>query len=257
MLALIRHMFTMAAKWGYTPKGWHNPAWDIEPYPEKKRERMLKSDEIKRLGDALQKAENGWTAEEATALPLNKRPERLVPEPWQAIACYRLLLLTGARLGEIQTLRWDYIDFDRGVARLPDSKTGAKNLPLPAPALELLSELPRFKNNGFVLPGKKKDSHFIGLNKPWLRVRKLAGMPDLRLHDLRHAYASLAVANNESLYVVGAVLGHRHASTTQRYAHLASDPVTQLADRNAARIAGLLNSMPSAEIVPLKRDGRK
>jgi integrase len=107
------------------------------------------------------------------------------------------------------------------------------------------------------LPGNGEAGHLVGIQKPWQRIRKLAGLDDLRLHDLRHAFASLAVANNESLYLVGAVLGHRQQATTQKYAHLSADPVKALADRNAARIAGLLSGAPSGEVLPLPRKGQR
>jgi integrase len=161
------------------------------------------------------------------------------------------LALTGARLSEILTLQWKWIDSERGLARLPDSKTGAKNLPLPAPALEILLGLPRAKGNLYVLPGDRKGAHFIGVQHPWRRVRKLAGLDDVRLHDLRHAFASIAVAGGDSLYLVGKVLGHRQASTTERYAHLAPDPVRAVADRAARRIAGMLGGT-SADVVSLE-----
>ena len=190
-------------------------------------------------------------------MPKKERPKRLSPEDWRAIALYRLLLFTGARLSEIQTLHRDWIDFERGEARLPDSKTGAKTIALPPPALEILEGLPKFKGNPYVLPGTKKGTHFIGVQKPWQRIRGLAGLPTLRLHDLRHAFASLAVANNESLFLVGKVLGHKKAATTERYAHLSQDPMKQLADRTAARLDGHLRGVPGAVVLPLPAKARR
>jgi integrase len=185
-LATASHMFEIAEKWGLRPIG-SNPCRGIDRFPEKSRERMLTAEELGRLGDAIGKAATGYTDEEWAALPAKDRPARQSAEDWRAIACYRLLLFTGARLSEILTLEWAWIDFERGVARLPDSKTGAKNLPLSAPALALLKTLPRMAENPYVLPGDSANGHFIGIQKPWQRIRKAAKLTDVRLHDLRQA----------------------------------------------------------------------
>jgi len=121
-------------------------------------------------------------------------------------------------------LRWEWIDWSRGVARLPDSKTGRKTLVLSESGLRVLLALPSKSSVGYVLPGERVDSHFIGIQKPWQRIRKRAGLEDVRIHDLRHAFASVAVSSGSSLYAVGKLLGHRQATTTQVYAHLEADP---------------------------------
>lgn len=144
------------------------------------------------------------------------------------------MALTGARLSEILTLKWAWVDFGYAALRLPDSKTGAKIIPLAAPALAVLAGLPRLSE--YVLPGADPTGHFVGIQKPWRRIRAAAGMPDLRLHDLRHAFASIGAASGESLKLLGGVLGHRQASTTERYAHLSQDPLTAAANRIAAKI---------------------
>jgi integrase len=150
----------------------------------------------------------------------------------------RLLLLTGCRKSEILTLKWEWIDFERGCLRLPDSKTGAKVVPLAAAAIELLSRLPR--SSDFVLPTAKGDGHYSGLQKDWERVRNRAKLPGLRIHDLRHSFASFAVADGHTLFMVGKVLGHKQARTTEGYAHLAADPLRAVADRTAARITAAM-----------------
>ena len=134
--------------------------------------------------------------------------------------------------------------------RLPDSKTGAKSIPLGAAALKVLAELPRVEGNPHVLPGAD-GRHFTGLQKTWERIRKRAGLEDVRLHDLRHSFASVAVAGGDSLYLVGKVLGHQQARTTERYAHLSDDPVRAVADRTASQIAAAMNSraQKSGEVV--------
>ena len=123
-----------------------------------------------------------------------------------------------------------------------------------APALEVISRLPRIDSNPYVLPGDRDGNHFNGPQKAWQRIRALAELDDVRLHDLRHAHASIAVAGGESLYVVGKVLGHYQAKTTQRYAHLAIDPVLAAADRTAQRIAAAMDKKQPL-IVPTRNNG--
>jgi integrase len=147
-------------------------------------------------------------------------------------------------------LRWKRIDSRAGIARLPDSKTGAKNLYLPPGALAVLDLLPRMSGNPHVLPGDRPGASFGGIQKPWQRARSLAGLPDLRLHDLRHAFASVAVAARDSLYIVGKLLGHRQASTTERYSHLAPDPAKAVADRTAERLRAMLAGASDGAVLP-------
>jgi integrase len=214
--ALAAHIYAIAAKWGEVPGG-YNPFRGIEKFVEKARERYLTSQELARLGDALKACEG--------------------EEPPSALDGIRLLLLTGARLNEILTAEWRMVDFEQKCLRLPDSKTGKKVVPLGAPALELLKGLPREEENRFILPGHRGGKHFIGIQHVWQRVREKAKLPDVRLHDLRHSFASVAVASGDSLYLVGKVLGHKQSSTTERYAHAHGDPVRAVADRAARRIA--------------------
>ena len=127
-----------------------------------------------------------------------------------------------------------------GVARLRDSKTGRRNLYLSPAALAVLAELSRVAGSPHVFPGNRAGAHFIGIQKPWQRLRRLAGLDDVHLHDLRHDVASVAVAAGDSVFVVGKLLGHRNSSTTERYAHLTNDPVLGGANRTAQRIAELM-----------------
>jgi integrase len=222
-LALVSKMFALAEQWGLRKAA--NPARFVEKYPERKRDRFLSAAEYARLFEALNDCE-------ATEHP-------------SVIACVRLLALTGARLSEILTLRWDWVDFEHAALRLPDSKTGAKVVSLPAPALKVLADLPRL--SAFVLPGDSTEKHFVGIQRPWRRIRARATLRDLRLHDLRHGFASIAVASGESLKLVGAALGHRQTSTTDRYAHLSTDPLRALADRTAARILSAIQRPMAAK----------
>jgi integrase len=231
-LALMSHMFNMAERWGLRPAR-SNPCEHVAKYPERARERMLSPEELARLGSALVTAVSGYPSGLKRELPFPPQ----FPEDWRAIALVKLLIFTGARLSEVLGLRWDQLDLQRGVARLGDSKTGSKTIYLTEPALEVLRAVPRFDNSSFVLPGDRDGTHYSGVQKAWRRIRALAGLQDVRLHDLRHTHASEAVSAGESLYIVGKILGHTHAATTQRYSHLAEDPIRDAANRTAARLA--------------------
>jgi integrase len=139
---------------------------------------------------------------------------------------------------------------------LADSKTGKKVIHLNAPALELLATIPRIEGNPYVIPGRKAEAHLVNLEKPWRRIRARAGLEDVRLHDLRHSFASVGAAAGYGLPVIGALLGHTQAATTHRYAHLAADPLRQATDAIGRRIAEALKG-PSADhdakTVPLRR----
>jgi len=203
-----------------------NPCRGIDRYKENKRERFLSAAELSRLGEALREAEE---------------QQALTP---YAIAAIRLLLLTGARKSEILSLRWDCVDLDNRLLRLPRSKTGPKSIYLTTAAAEILKLLPRVKGNPFVIVGEKPGAHLVNLQKPWDRIRARAGLDDVRLHDLRHSYASVGATSGLSLLFVGKLLGHTQASTTQRYAHLAEDPVRQAGERISEAIASALGEKP-------------
>jgi integrase len=238
-LSLMSHMFNMAERWGLRPPH-SNPCEHVAKYPERARERMLSPEELARLGSALATATTGYPS------GFNRRHAllRQFPEDWRAIAVVKLLIFTGARLSEVLGLRWDQLDLQRGIARLSDSKTGSKTIYLTEPALEVLRAVPRFDNSPFVLSGDREGTHYSGVQKAWRRIRALAGQQDVRLHDLRHTHASEAVSAGESLYIVGKILGHTHAATTQRYSHLAEDPIRDAANRTAARLARSMSHPP-------------
>jgi integrase len=229
-LALLSHIFSIGAKWGAIPSG-INPCRGIKRFRERIRERFLSADEVTSLGKALAEIEN-------------TRVTVAGNEDWRAVNIVRLLIYTGARLSEILTLQWGWIHWEGGFARLPDSKTGTKSVPLPQPALDVLRKVSNEhgRPSKFVFPGARSGTYFTGIQKPWQRIRLKAGLPDVRIHDLRHCFASTAVAHGESLYLVGAVLGHRTTSTTQRYAHLAMQPILDSANRTSSRLAALLQS---------------
>ena len=231
VLAVLSKMFSLAEKWGERPDG-SNPCRHVEKYSERKRERMLSAEEFSRLGDALARSDRS---------------------PY-VIAAIKLLVFTGARLREILGLRWEWIDFERGEARLPDSKSGAKTLHFPPPALAVLAELPRVEGNPHIIVGNVGGRALVNLEKPWRAIRKDAGLDDVRLHDLRHAFAAVAASSGMGLPIIGKMLGHTQAATTHRYAHIAADPVKAAAAAVAGKIAGAMyNAGQSAEIVRLER----
>jgi len=208
ILAVLSKLFNLAERWGYRPDG-TNPCLHVEKFKEEKRERFLGELEFQRLGRILSKAETEWT---------NYK---------KYVAAIRLLIFTGCRLNEILTLRWDDVDLDKGEIRLQESKTGSKIIHLNLEALELLENLPHLPGNIYVIPGEKTGKHLINLQKPWRKIRKEACLEDVRLHDLRHTFASVGASSGLGLPQIGALLGHTNASTTQRYAHLASGPLKE------------------------------
>jgi integrase len=220
VLALLSKMCALAEQWGLREPG-TNPVKGIQRYPEKRRERHLSPAELERLGDVLRTVEL-----ERTESP-------------SSVALVRLLLLTGARLGEGLGLRWDRIDWQAGSVRLADSKTGPKTLYLSDAARAVLINLPRLDDNPWCLPGRVHGRPLVNPQKPWRRMRAAAGLDDVRLHDLRHTYASVAARGGLSLPMIGALLGHTEAQTTQRYAHLVGHPVKQAAEQvgEAIRVA--------------------
>jgi integrase len=221
ILALMSVLFTFAERQGERPDG-SNPCRHVERFPQRRRERFLSADELARLGDTLT-AYRGSPYHPATI---------------------KLLVFTGARLSEVLGLQWDWISLERGEARLPDSKTGAKTIHLPPPALEVPAGTARVEGNPYVL-GARRSTTFI--EKPWRVIRQAARLTDVRLHDLRHAFASVAASAGMGLPIIGKMLGHTQAQTTQRYAHLASDPVKAAAAAVAGKIAAAMKASEGAD----------
>lgn len=210
-----------------TDKGWiaENPASKVKLPPTGSRERFLSGAELEALGSALDRAE----------------AEGLHPH---ALNIIRLLALTGARRGEIERLTWAQVDFDRGAVVLEDTKTGRAAWPLSRPALQLLEALPREAGSPFVFPATRGDGYYLGLNQVWPKVRAMAELEGVRLHDLRHSFASVGASGGVGLPVVGKLLGHKQASTTQRYSHIADDPLRAAADQVGGQIAARMKLKP-------------
>ena len=225
VVAILNRMFSLAEVWNLRRAGDH-PCRAIRKYPERHRERFLSEEEFRRLGRAL---------DEVEAEAGEGRGRRLGAS---AAAALRLLMLTGCRRNEILTLRWKEVDLAAAELRLRDSKTGPRVVPLSAAAVSVLAALSRVSGNPWVIPGAKPGGRLSNLNDHWLRIRVRAGLEDVRIHDLRHSFASRALALGESLPTIGRLLGHGQVATTARYAHLARDAVKASASRVSDSIAG-------------------
>ena len=224
----VASMYAWAGKAGLIDEG-VNPARGVERFREQHRERFLTGEELERLGTALSTA-------------------KLAPA---AAAAIRLLMFTGCRLREILHLEWSHVDVERGVLFLPDSKTGQKTVVLAAPALAVLASLPR--EGRYVIPGLTPRHDRARPEAPWATVTKHAKLDGLRIHDLRHTFASVGAGMNIGLPMIGKLLGHAHAHTTERYAHLAVDPVRRSADMIAGRIEEAMSGKVTDNVVQLKR----
>ncbi len=217
-VATLSHMYRLAEGWGMVADG-INPCGSVTRYPAKRRERFLTDVEFEKLGRVLDEAEETGGASAG------------------AVTAIRLLMLTGCRKNEILSLRWRDVDLDAGELALADAKTGSRAVPLPSSAARLLAALPRKPGNPWVIPGHKPGTHITDIDDAWQTLRARAGLKDVRLHDLRHSYASRALALGESLPMIGKLLGHSQVETTARYAHLARESVHEAAARLADSLA--------------------
>jgi integrase len=253
VMALISAVWNWAARHDEVALA-DNPAKGVERYPERGRERFLTSEELARLGDALREGEtNGlpWSGEYESKHTAKQENRLTVLDPF-AVAAARLLILTGARLREILDAEWQQVDFERGILFLPDSKTGRKPIFLSAAAHEVLSSLPRIEGNPHIIAGAKDGAPRADLKRPWAAVRKAAGLDGVRLHDLRHSFASVGAGASLGLPIIGKLLGHKQAATTHRYAHLDADPMRRAAETIGATIAAAMDGKKGADVVPLK-----
>ena len=192
----------LCESWGYRSDH-SNPCLHVKKYPERARERMLSPEELGQLGEALNRHDCS---------------------PY-VVAAIKLLILTGARLSEVLSMRCDQIDLERGEARLAVHKTarqtGSKTIHLPPPVLKVLEDLARVDVNPHVIVGHVKGARLVNLQKPWRGIRADAGLDEVRIHDLRHCFASIAASSGMVLHIIGKMLGHSQSQTTHRFAHLA------------------------------------
>jgi integrase len=222
--AILRSAFNLAVKWGVIES---NPTIGVKHFKEQGHERFLSQVELVRLFDVLAQAETpegfAYFTESADGSgALEKQVVRCDPYSAGAI---RLLCLTGARKNEIQTAQWAWVNWEQGRLDLPDSKTGKKSIYLPGDAVAVLKRLYAIRLNEYIIPGRFGRGHSVGVPHVWSRIRVAAGLPGVRLHDLRHSFASFLIAKGMSLPILGKTLGHTLPSTTQRYAHLSDDPL--------------------------------
>ena len=222
-VGLLGGIFNFAVEYGFITQ---SPVRGVKRYRDNRRDRFLSPAELGRLGDVLSELEKDGG------------------DP-RHIAILRLLALTGARKNEIARLRWSELDLERGLLRLRDSKTGPKIIRLGIAALELVAAL---KPNGsiYLFPDRRRpDQPIANLDWAWVCIRKKAGLDDVRIHDLRHSFASAGLASGEGLPLIGKLLGHAHVVTTSRYAHLADDPIRAAADRISRNVAETLLRRPA------------
>ena len=269
--AANRAVAVVSAVWNFAAKRdevafANNPAKGVERFPEKARERFLTSDELGQLGTALAEGEGtgfAYAVDETKAKAkhapkADKRRTKLDPF---AAAAIRLLILTGARLREILGARWENVDLERGILFLPDSKTGKKPLYLSAAAQLVLASIPRIAGNPHIIAGDGEGAGRADLNKPWRAVTKAAGLDGVRLHDLRHSFASFGAGASLGLPIIGKLLGHSQAATTHRYAHLDADPLRRAAETIGATISAAMageaaDSRNKVVALPMARRGK-
>lgn len=253
-LARLSTFCNWAERMGERPRH-SNPCVDVSPYAEGLKERFLSGDEFQRVGEALRVAETVGlppaprlrkkTKTEANLKHRPKSADQPFPASPFAVAAIRFLSLSGWREGEVLSLRWADVDFARHFATLGDTKTGRSIRALGVPAIELLQQLPRLEGSQYVFPGAKAGAHLKEIKRTWYAVRYAAGIEDVRLHDLRHTFASAAADAGLSLPLIGALLGHARPETTKRYAHLTEDVRVQSAQEVSSRISARMDGSSS------------
>jgi integrase len=254
VLAVVGSMYAFAGAAGFLPEG-TNPARGIEKYKENRRERFLTGEELERLGSTIREAETvgiPWAVNESKPNAKHvPKAERFTRIGSSAAAALRLLLFTGCRLREILHLQWEHVDLERDCLFLPDSKSGQKTVILNAPALSVLNTLERV--GPYVIPGDDPKKPRSDLKRPWNAITKRAGLAGVRVHDLRHTYASFGAGSGLGLPIIGRLLGHTQPATTARYAHLDNDPLRRASEAIAGHIAAALEGNQKAPVASIVR----
>lgn len=216
MVSLVRSMFNLGADWGLHTGP--NPCVRIKKFPETSRDRFVTPEELPRL----------WAALAAD------------PSPFVRVA-FLVSILTGARRSEVLEMKWSDVDFTQGTWRIAHTKAGRVHLiPLPRPVLTQLASLPQFQDNPHVFVGRWGRNHLVNVAKPWARIKKKAGLRDVRIHDLRRTLGSWLVAQGATLPLIGKTLNHSSVSTTQVYARLQLEPVRVALENNAAKMLAVI-----------------
>jgi len=247
VLAVLGSMYAFAERSNIVPEG-ANPARRIEKFKESRRERFLTVEELERLGGVIREAETigiPWVIDESksNAKHLPDSEKRFTKINKFAAAALRLLLFTGCRLREILNLQWEHVDLERGLLFLPDSKSGRKTVILNASVVAVLNQLEKI--GPYVVPGDDPGKPRSDLHRPWRATTRRAGLAGVRLHDLRHTYASFGAGSGLGLPIIGRLLGHTQATTTARYAHLDNDPLRRASETIGGSIAAALEGKGS------------
>ena len=235
MISAIHKMFDLAKSWGYLSEAAVNPAARITRNRETKRDRWMTPEELPRLVQAIDLEESIYIR-----------------------AAIWLYMLTGMRKSELLATRWEDIDLIRRSLRIPDPKgarlagyRAAHHVPLSSLAVTILERLPREEGNPYLLPGRRPGRHLVNIHKPWTRIRARAGIEDVRLHDLRRTVGSWLAQSGASLHLIGHVLGHKNASTTQIYARFGQDQERQALEQHGRQLLQAAGIEPSAEVVDM------
>lgn len=217
--ALISKIFNFAIDEGLVPEGFINPASRIRKFKEEKRDRWIQPGELPRLAEEIQKEENIFVQ-----------------------CAIWLYLLTGCRKNEILSAKWEQVNFEREELRLPVTKSGRVHyVPLSRPAMEMLQSLPRIEGNPYILPGRRRGKPLVNISKPWIRIRKAAGMDDVRLHDLRRSVGSWMASAGVSLHIIGKILNHQDVKTTEIYARLQEDSTRKALNEHGEKIVSIVS----------------
>jgi integrase len=216
--SLLSNMFNFARVWEFVPPGYDNPCFKIDKFAEVKRDRFVSHEELPKLVEAINKELNPYV-----------------------VAAIWLYLLTGVRREELLTLKWSDIDLERRELKLTDTKNGKDHyLPLSGAAMDVLNNLQRIEGNPYVIAGKKEGCHLVNIFVPWQRIRKEAGLDDVRLHDLRRSVGSWLAQSGSSLHLIGKVLNHSNQSTTAIYARFGQDHVRDALEQHGQRITSMV-----------------